>query len=159
MALLAVKKPLGLLRGIKSKHYSDFYCLNCLHFFRTKNKMELNKKVCKDKDFCNGIMSFAGTGILEFNQYQKSDRAAIILYAYLQCIVEKIDECKNNPEHLYTTKVCKSIPSGLPMSTISLFRSIKYKHGVYRGNNCMKKFCEYLRDHAMKIINFIFLKK
>ena len=40
------------------------------------------------------------------------------------------------------------------MPTISSFRSIENKHGVYRGNNCMKKFCESLREHVMKTINF-----
>ena len=43
---------------------------------------------------------------------------------------------------------------GFSMSTISLFRSIENKHDVYRGKDCMKKFCESLREHAMKIINF-----
>ena len=40
------------------------------------------------------------------------------------------------------------------MSTMSSFRSIKNKHDVYRDRNCMKRFCEFLREHAMKIINF-----
>ena len=40
------------------------------------------------------------------------------------------------------------------MSAISSFRSIENKHDVYRGKYCMKKFCESLREHAMKIINF-----
>ena len=40
------------------------------------------------------------------------------------------------------------------MSTISSFRSIENKHDVYRGKDCMKKFYEFLRQHAMKIINF-----
>ena len=44
------------------------------------------------------------------------------------------------------------------MSTISSFKSIENKHDTYRGKDCMKKFCEPLREHAMKIINF-FLKK
>ena len=38
------------------------------------------------------------TKILEFNQYQKSDKATIIIYADLEYITEKIDGCKNNPE-------------------------------------------------------------
>ena len=38
------------------------------------------------------------------------------------------------------------------MFTISSFRSIENKYDVYRGNDCMKKFCELLREHAMKII-------
>ena len=40
------------------------------------------------------------------------------------------------------------------MSTISLFRSIEDKHNVYRGKDCMKRFWGFLREHAMKIINF-----
>ena len=39
------------------------------------------------------------------------------------------------------------------MSTISSFRSIENKH-MYRGKDCMKKFCEFLRAHALKIISF-----
>ena len=34
-------------------------------------------------------MPFEDTKILEFNQYQKD----------LECIIKKIDECKNNPKN------------------------------------------------------------
>ena len=94
------------------------------------------------------------TKILEFNQYQKSDKAPFIIYADLECLIEKIDECKNNPENSFTTKVSEHIPSGFSMSTISSLKSIENKHNVYRGKDYMKEFCEYLREQAMKIINF-----
>ena len=90
------------------------------------------------------------TKILEFNQYQKHDKAPFIVYADLECIIEKIDGCK----HLSTTKVSEHIPSAFSMSTISLSRSIENKHGVYRGKYCVKKFCESLREHSIKITNF-----
>ena len=80
------------------------------------------------------------TKILEFNQYQKSDKLLFIVYAYLECITEKIDGCKNNSENSSTTKVSKHIPSGFSMSTLSSFRSIENKHGVFRGKYCMKNF-------------------
>ena len=38
------------------------------------------------------------------------------------------------------------------MSTISSFKSIENNHDVYRGKDCMKKFCESLRELAAKII-------
>ena len=98
-------------------------------------------------------MPFDDTRILEFNQYQKSDKAPFIIQADLECIIEKIEGCKNNPRNSTTTKVSEHIPSGFSMSTISFFRSIENKHDVYRGKDCMKKFCELLREHAMKIIN------
>ena len=36
---LAVKHLSALLRQIASKHYGDFYCLNCLHAFTTKTNL------------------------------------------------------------------------------------------------------------------------
>ena len=92
--------------------------------------------------------------LLEFDQYQKSNKAPFIIYADLECIIGKTDGCKNHPENLSTIKVSKHIPSGFSMSTISSFRSIENKHDVYRGKDCMKKFCESFTEHAMKITNF-----
>ena len=40
------------------------------------------------------------------------------------------------------------------MSPTSLFKSLENKHDVYRGKDYMKKFCEFLRGQALKIINF-----
>ena len=50
------------------------------------------------------------TKILQFNQYQKSDKAPFINYADLECLMENIDGCKNNPENSSTSKVSKHIP-------------------------------------------------
>ena len=68
---------------------------------------------------------------LEFDKYQKSDKAPFIIYADLECVIEKIDGCKNNPENLSTTKLSEHIPSGFSMSTISSYRSIENKHSIY----------------------------
>ena len=40
------------------------------------------------------------------------------------------------------------------MSTISSFKNIEYKHDVYKGKDCMKKFCKSIRENAMNIISF-----
>ena len=89
------------------------------------------------------------TKILELNQYQKSDETPLIIYADLELIIEKIDGCKRNPDYLLTTKVSKHISSGFSMSTISSFRSKKNKHDVYRGKDCIEKFCKFFRELAM----------
>ena len=34
------------------------------------------------------------------------------------------------------------------------FTSIENKQDMYRGKDCKKRFCEFLREHAMKIIDF-----
>ena len=126
---LAVKKLSASLRGITSKHHSDFYCLNCLHSFGTENKRE-SHKVCENKHFCNIVMPSEDTKTLEFNQYQAPDKAPFVIYAYLEYLIEKIDGCENNPENSFTTKVSEHIPSSFLMSTILSFKIIKNKHGV-----------------------------
>ena len=98
-------------------------------------------------------MPFENTKILEFNQYQKSDKAPFIIILFiadLGCIIEKVDGCKNNSENSDTTKANKHIQSDFSMSTISYFRSKENKHVMYRGKDCTKKFCEFSRERAMK---------
>ena len=134
---LSVKELSALLRGITSKNNGYFYCLNCLYSFRTKNKFESNKKVCENKNVCGILMPSKDIEILEFNQYKKSDKSPFIIYSDFECLIEKIDGCKNNPEN----------SSGFLMSKISSFRSIENKLDVYRGK-------DFLREHAVKIIDF-----
>ena len=40
------------------------------------------------------------------------------------------------------------------MSEIWTFDGIENKHDVYRGEYSVKKFCEFLKEHALKIMNF-----
>ena len=77
-----------------------------------------------------------------------------MIYADPESLTRKTDRCKTNPEKWSTTKVSVHIPSGFLISTISSFKVMKIKHDVYRGNNCMKKFGELLREYEMKIIDF-----
>ena len=46
---LSVKKISALLKGVMAKHKGDFFCLNCLHSFRTENKLGYHKRVCEKK--------------------------------------------------------------------------------------------------------------
>ena len=112
---LAIKLLTALLRGIISKHHSEFYCFNC-SFLRNKNKLQSRKKVCEIKDFCNVVMPSEDTKILEFNQCQKSDKAPFVIYADLESLIEKIDGYKNNPKKSSSTKVGEHIPSAFSMS-------------------------------------------
>ena len=72
MAYITVKILSALLRGLKNNGY--FYCLNCLHLFRTKGKLESHDQECENKGFCNVVMPSGGTKILEVNQYCKSEK-------------------------------------------------------------------------------------
>ena len=64
----------------------------------------------------------------------------IPVYADIECIIEKIDGCKNNPENSSTAKVSEHIPSGFSMSTISSFTSIENKCFFFLFLVCFLRF-------------------
>ena len=75
-------------------------------------------KVCKNKDLWGIVMASGKDNILEFNQYMKSCNISYIIYADIESLIKKIDECENNPENFLTTKTGEHIPCGYSMSTI-----------------------------------------
>ena len=55
--------------------------------------------------------------ILEFNQYQKSDKSTISYLCRSWMFNKKNDGCKKNPENSSTTKVGEHVPSVCAMLT------------------------------------------
>ena len=91
---------------------------------------------------------------LKYNECEKSMKSPFIIYADLECLLEKMNTCHNNPEKSSTTKVNKHTPSGYSLFRQCSFDTSKNKFDYYRGTNCMKNFCLTLREHATKIINY-----
>ena len=87
--------------------------------------------------------------MLKYNEEDKSVKSPFIIYADLECLLEK-----NNPEKSSTTKINKHTPSGYSLFTHCSFDTTKNKLDYYRGKSCMKNFCLDLRKHATKIINY-----
>ena len=150
---LGVKSLSRLLRGISSNHNSDYYCLNCFHSYRTENKLNVHKKICENHEYCNIEMPSPNNNILKHNQGEKSLELPFIIYADLECLLKKIDTCYNNPDLLSTTKINQHIPSGYSIYTNCSFDKSNNKLSYSRGEDCMKRFCKDLKDHATKIID------
>ena len=151
---LAVKSLSGLLTGITSNHKEDFYCLNCFHSYRTKNKLEAHKKICENRDYCRVEMPTKDNNTIKYNHGEKSIKLPFVVYADLECLLEKVSTCYNNPEETSTTKINKHTPSGYSIFTHCSFDKSKSKLNYYRGEDCMTKFFKDLREHATKIINY-----
>ena len=92
--------------------------------------------------------------IIKYNQGEKSIKLPFVVYADLECLLEKMSTCQNNPNKSSTTEINKHTPSVYSIFTHCSFDKTKNKLDYYRGKDCMKKFCEDLRTHATKIINY-----
>ena len=138
---LTVKNLSGLLRGITSNYVGDFYCLN-FHSYRTKNKLEAHKKVCENRDYCHAEMPTKDNNTIEYNQGEKSIKLPFVVYVDLECLLEKMSTCYNNPEKSSTTKINKHTPSGYSLFTHCSLDKTKNKLDYYKD----------LREHATTVI-------
>ena len=84
----------------------------------------------ENKDFCGVVMPFEDNKILEFNQYQKSDKIPSVTYAVVQSFVRKVDRLKIILKNYLSIKVGENIRA---------FNGIENKHDVSRGEDCMKE--------------------
>ena len=154
MKIFVVKSLSGLLTGITSNDKEDFYCLNCFHSYRTKNKLETHKKICENRDYYCVEMPTKDNNTIKYNHGEKSIKLPFVVYADLQCLLEKMSTCDNYPEESSTTKINKRTPSGYSIFTHCSFDKSKSKLHYYRGEDSMTKFCKDLREHATKIMNY-----
>ena len=92
--------------------------------------------------------------IIKYNQGEKSIKMSFTIYADLDCLLEKMSTSQNNPNKSSITKINKLTPSGYSIFAHCSFDESKNKLYYYRGDDCMKKFCEDLREHSTKIINY-----
>ena len=92
--------------------------------------------------------------IIKYNHGEKSMKVPFIIYADLECLLEKMSTCINNPNESSTTKINKHTPSGYSIFTSCSFDESKNNLNYYRGKDCMKKFYKDLKEHATRIINY-----
>ena len=74
-----------LFRGITANYHGDFYCLNCLHSFRTDNALKRHERLCDNNDYCHVEMPIYGNKTLKYNHGEKSLKAPFKIYADLEC--------------------------------------------------------------------------
>ena len=53
---MAVTKLSALLQEVTTTKSDGFYCLSCLHYFRTKNKLTCYRKIFEKKVLCRTVM-------------------------------------------------------------------------------------------------------
>ena len=78
--------------------------------------------------------------ILKYNLGEKSLKAPHIIYADLECLLEKSD----------TEKKSKHIPSAYSLVTCCSYDKLKNKRKYYREEDCMEMLKNDLKEKAMK---------
>ena len=107
-----IKSLSRLFRGITSNHDGDFYCLNCLHSFRTDNALKRHERLCDNNDYCHVEMPTKNNKTLKYNHGEKSLKVPFTIYADLECLLIKQQSCQNNLNESYTERKAIHKPCG-----------------------------------------------
>ena len=67
-------------------------------FIQHKKNLEKHGKVCNDDYYCCVEMPNDNYKIFLKNHGEKSMKAPFVINAYLECLLEKMNSCQNNPE-------------------------------------------------------------
>ena len=149
---LAIK---NISRLLTSKHNGDFYCLNFLHSYRTKSELKKHEKICKNHDFCYPKMpDDDDDNILESKPGKKSLKHAFVIFADLECLLLQMNTFNNNPNKSYTIAKELHKTSGYSLLKSCSFDKSENKQTYYKGRNCMKRFCDDLKEHVTRIVNY-----
>ena len=68
--------------------------------------------------------------------------------------MEKCTHVKIIVKNIIQIKKAKHTPYSYSLFTNFSFDATEYKLDCYRVKDCMEKFCEDLREHATKMINY-----
>ena len=76
---LLIRSLSRLFRGITSNHDEDFYCMNCLHSFKTDNALKRHERLCENNDYCSVEMPTQFNKILKYNHAEKSLKTPFVI--------------------------------------------------------------------------------
>ena len=121
------------MRGITPNHNNKYYCINCLHSFRTEHKLKSQKDAFKNLDYCYIEMPEKDKDILKYSQVNKSVKDPFVIYADIESLYETNRYIPYYPEYSSTLKTEKYTVCGYSFSTHCLFDDNKSQLDYYRG--------------------------
>ena len=145
---VAIKSLSRLLSSRNSKHKeTNHFCMNCLHGYPMELSRDEHYRYCKHNESVRIEMPLKHP-IVEYTDGQFQLIAPFIMYADFESILEPISGPSNNPEISSTRKVNTHNPSGWCVRSEFAYGKVKNPTILYRGTECIKKFCEHVTKVA-----------
>ena len=170
-----IKSLSRLLRSSNTKQKcKQYFCTNCLQGFSLEASRDELRVYCENNETVRVKMPGKGSKI-EFCDGQNQFKVPFMMYAEFELIFEPIQGTEHlstaewgftsggpNPvpmrpskEHgtfsHYTSEVTKHSPSGWCVYSKFAYGEVKDPLKLYRGKDCLEKFCNYIRQEAHRL--------
>ena len=148
---VGIKSLSRLLSKQNSKHKGkEYFCTNCLQGFIEESSRNEHVGYCKDNESVRIEMPHKRP-IVEYSDGQFQFKVLFIMYADFESILEPIQRPGNNPRISTTRDINFHVPSGWCVRSEFAYGEVKDPLKLYRGKDCIRKFCEHLIGEARRL--------
>ena len=148
---VAIKSLSRLLRSQNTKHKGkEYFCMNCLQGFNEEKSRNEHVGYCKDNESVRIEMPHKKP-ILEYSAGQFQFKVPFIMYADFESILTPISGPGNNPRISTTRDIKVHVPSGWCVHSEFAYGEVKDPLKLYRGKDCVKKFCDHVIGDACRL--------
>ena len=137
-----------MLRSSNTRHKcKQYFCTNCLQSFTLESSRDEHQVCCENNETVRVEMPRKGSTV-EFYDGQSQYKVPFMMYADFETILEPIQGPSPDSINSYTTKVNQHIPFGWCVYSKFAYCDIDDPLKLYRGKDCVEKFCDYIKEEA-----------
>ena len=145
---VAIKSLRRLLSSQNTKHKGkEYFCMNCLQGFKEESSRDEHIGYCIDNKSVKVEMPHKNP-ILQYSDGQFQFKVPFIMYSDLESILEPIQGPGNDPMISSTRGINNHIQSGWCIRSEFAYGNVKNPLKLYRGEDCVKKFCDHVIGEA-----------
>ena len=142
---VAIKSLSRLLSSQNTKHKGkEYFSTNCLQGFKEEASRNEHIGYCKDNESVRIEMP-RKKPIVEYSDGQFQFNFSFIMYADFESILEPISRIST------TRGINVHIPSGWCIHSEFAYGEVKDPLKLYRGKDCIKKFCDHVIGEACRL--------
>ena len=147
----AIKSLSRLLSRSNSKHHGkQYFCTDCLQSLTLESSRDEHQVYCENNEAVTVEMPRKGSTV-KFCDGQNQFKDPFIMYADFESILEPIQDPNPEPTGPYILKVAKHSPSGWCVYSKFSYGEVKDPLRLYRGKDCLEKFCDCIRQEANRL--------
>ena len=152
----AIKSLSRLLSSSNYKHkHKQYFYNNCLQGFTQELSRDQHYSYCIDNETVRVEMPRKRLTV-EFYDGQNQFKVLFIMYVDFDALLEPIQEqVPGDPNEPYTSEVSRHIPSGWCVYSKFAYGDVKDPLTIYRDEDCVEKFCKYIRQEPHRLYNML----
>ncbi|KYN20689.1 hypothetical protein ALC57_06948 [Trachymyrmex cornetzi] len=128
-----------------------YFCDRCLHYFSTSTKLETHSEDCEKINDCAIRLPSEDDKWLSFRNHCRKERVPFVVYADLECALEKTDSDLQSATHTYQHHNVFRIGYYVQCSYDSSLSGFRFR----RDKDCIAWFAEELKQLAHSVQSVI----